>query len=244
MCPRLKVIESIVGKFPSESPSVTTERIFDVGTSLHAWYQNEYFAKMGILWGKWACTECKSIFWGVKPESCSCTCTDFIYREVPFKARIEGVTLPIVGHADGIIFLGGKWYLLEIKTINVNGFTTLIEPMEKHNLQAQIYAELARRGKIQDVPVDVEIPTISGIIFLYVSKNDSREKEYKVDLDEKLASNEIKKILIVDTCIAEKRLPERVVECDSMLRPRAKKCPALSYCFGQQSFSDIVLTSK
>jgi hypothetical protein len=242
MCARLKVIEGIVGTFPSEPASVSTERIWDVGTSLHAWYQNEYFAKMGILWGKWTCRRCDAVDWGMKPSTCRCNAPDFVYSEVPFFAKIEGVTKPIVGHADGIVNVGGKWYLLEIKTININGFTTLIEPMEKHMMQAQIYAELAKQGKIQGVPVDVTIPVLSGIIFLYIAKNDSREKEYKVELDETLARNELKKIVLVETCLAEKRLPNRCSDCESLLNPRVKKCPARAHCFGQQSFADLERT--
>jgi hypothetical protein len=126
-----------------------------------------------------------------------------------------------------------------MKTINFNGFSILDEPMPKHILQAQVYAELAKQGKIDGVPLGVEIPTLSGIIFLYISKNDSREREFKVALDETTARNEIKKIVVVDTCIVERRLPNRILECPTLLSPVAKKCPACSYCFGQQTFDDI-----
>lgn len=245
MCPRFSVLEKLLVTSKRE-PKIDagTYRIFDVGHAFHEWYQNKYFAKMGILWGKWECRFCGAIEWGFTPKGClGCKAKqpEFFYKEIPVKARLEGCTLPVVGHADGLLNFNNKWYVLEIKTMNIYGHGALDEPYVAHNLQAQIYAELIRQGKVFGVPSNIKVPFPSGIIFLYICKNDSREKEFIVEVDEKVARLELQKPFIVENSFDRRILPDKKAECISLLREPAKKCSLCSYCFGNKTFSELAL---
>jgi hypothetical protein len=246
MCPRLSVLDKLLGPAKAKSIDVKTERIWDVGTALHAWYQNEYLSKMGILWGRWECSHCHYFQFGFTPKTCSNpACSDssrhFIYREVPVLSPLEGCELPAVGHSDGLILIENRWYVLEIKTINSFGFGSLDEPYESHKLQAQIYAELIVQSKIRNYKSDVPSPIPVGIIFLYIQKNDSAEKEFFLELDSRAARLELQKPRIVEEAIRNHTLPDRKEECISMLKEPAKKCSRCSHCFGQKSFDELAL---
>jgi hypothetical protein len=247
-CPRLVVLEYLLGS-PKKSIDAKMERIFDVGTSLHAWYQNEYFAPMGILWGKWECSVCHAVQFGTLPKSCSNPlCKDeraiYTYKEVPIKAKLEGVSKPVVGHSDGLLNIKGKWYVLEIKTMTTYLHGPLSAPYEKHILQAQVYAELIWQGKIAKPPSYTVNPIPVGIIFLYVNKNDSVEKEFFIELDRDSARRELNKPRIIERAIEDHILPDRRSECVSMLQEPAKKCSRCSHCYGRQSFDEIALFRK
>jgi hypothetical protein len=245
MCPRLAVLERLlVSPKKDQKIDAGMHRVFDVGHALHWWYQNKYFAKMGILWGKWECRFCGSFSWGLTPSECR-GCgrenSEFTYKEVPLRARLDGCVLPVVGHVDGIIRFNNTWYVIEIKTMNSYGHGALDEPYLAHNLQAQIYSELIRQGMVHGVPSNIKIPYPSGIIFLYIGKNDSREKEFRVEIDEKVARLELQKPIIVETSISKGVLPDRKPECVSLLKEPAKKCSLCSYCFGNKTFSELSL---
>lgn len=243
MCARQAVLEKLVGVPEGDGFGAGLLRIFDVGTALHAWYQNHYYGPMGILWGKWACLSCGEVVWGTRPlpieVCCKCESKDrWDYREVPLKAFLgEGIKKPIVGHSDGIIKIQGLWYLLEIKTINMDGFTWQKKIAPKHALQAQVYAELVRQGKVRGCPVDV--PKISGIIVIYVNKNNSVEREYRLDFDVEVARAEIKKPYLVETSFLNKEFPPRCKDCVNMLQKPAKQCPMVTYCFGGKSWNQL-----
>jgi hypothetical protein len=249
LCPRLAVLDHLLGSSKSKSVDPKMERIFDVGTAMHAWYQNEYLAQTGTLWGKWECSSCYAIQFGTTPSKCSNPlCADEravrVYREVPVKAKLEGVSKPLVGHSDGLLNIKGKWYVFEIKTMNTYHHGPLAAPYDKHILQAQIYAELMRQGKVVSHPSYVANPIPVGIIFLYINKNDSSEKEFFIELDGNSARTELSKPRIIEQAIEDHILPDRQVECFSMLQPPAKKCPRCSHCYGRQSFDEIALFRK
>ena len=52
---------------------------------------------------------------------------------------IENIEYEIQGHADGIIEVGGKEGVLEIKSINSNQFYALHEPKPEHLIQLNVY---------------------------------------------------------------------------------------------------------
>lgn len=247
-CPRLVVLDHLLG-VSKKTADPKMERIFDVGTSLHAWYQNEYFAPMGILWGKWECSVCHAIQFGRHPKVCSNPlCKDdkavYTYKEVPIRAKLEGVSKPVVGHSDGLITINNKWYVLEIKTMNMFSHGPLSAPYANHNLQAQVYAELIRQGKIAGYSEHDVHPIPVGIVFLYVNKNDSVEKEFFVELDRDSARKELQKPLLIESSIENHCLPDRRPECVSMLKEPAKKCSRCSHCYGRQSYDEIALFRK
>lgn len=73
MCAREHVIRALLKEPDVFEVSTRLRRIFDYGTALHDWYQNNYLGPMGILWGRWKCSRCKKVQWGFMPEDrCSC----------------------------------------------------------------------------------------------------------------------------------------------------------------------------
>ena len=243
MCPRAHVLSKLL-KEKKEPFEAGLLRIFDVGSALHYWYQNFYFARMGILWGKWKCLRCDHIYWGKSPKKGCPTCGDkaiWDYQEVPVRASLPGgFENQIVGHSDGIILIGKLWYLLEIKSINDNGFTWQKKVKEAHEKQAQIYAELIRQGFVDFGGAEkIEIPRIHKILIFYVNKNNSKERQYLIDPDPSLARVELEKPHVVEVAIKNKELPSRREECVSMMRKPAKNCPMCSYCFGGKSWTQL-----
>ena len=250
MCPRLRVLQ-LLTKTKGEPFEPSLLKIFDTGTAMHSWYQNEYFAKMGMLWGKWRCLRCDNIQWGYTQTSCNnseCP-TNFnglddawVYEEVPVRAKLPSPAIhDIVGHSDGIIRLSpSKHYLLEIKTINDRGFTWQKEAQEKHVQQARVYAELVQQ-KMVEIPPHLKktIPALSGILMLYINKNNSVDKEYLLDLDSEYSRNELKRPMLVEEAMHREVLPCRLEECTNMLKNPAKKCPLVSYCFGGKTFKQL-----
>lgn len=251
MCPRKFILNSLFGPEPTR-PHPGLQRIFDVGTSLHSWYQNNYLGPMGILWGKWRCQKCNYTTWGYMPQRDSCGgCKEkplWDYAEIPVKANLpDNVGHPIVGHSDGIISLGVKNFLFEFKTINDNGFTWLKQARDGHVRQARIYAELIRQGHVRfgwEHKGKVDVPKLHGIIIVYANKNgrpdgSPTEREFFVEFDEEASRKELKKPYIVETAIRKKELPPRQEACVSVLKKPAKICPMGSYCFGGKTFEQL-----
>lgn len=178
-CMRKRVLLEILGKVKDEGIDPKLQRIFDLGTAEHSWYQEGYLGPMGILWGKWTCSRCDKVHWGFMPKDvCECSldrdsCYQICqgddskkrlrsgcihckkwgrweYKEVAVKAILPGCKMPVVGMADGLIWYRGFWILLEIKTINSRGFAMLRESaIVKHQKQTQIYGELICQGHIR-----------------------------------------------------------------------------------------------
>jgi hypothetical protein len=237
MCARRSLLEVIIsGKMPdsiipksSMVPDVKLERIFDVGKALHAWYQNEYFGKMGSLWGRWRSLSSDTVHWGFKPHGGS-----WEYNEVPVKAALEGCTYPIVGRCDGIVFIRNEFRLLELKTINDRGFGKLSEAKPEHVVQAQIYAELICQGLIPGVPKQSELKPLAGINILYINKNDSSEREFKLPLDQKLALRVLKQPVLYEVGLRMRVIPSREdcsPDCINPICYKAQQCPMKDACF-------------
>jgi len=252
VCVRRLVLERLLGNaIKSKKTDPKKQRIFDVGKALHRWYQEEYFGKMGILWGMWKCSVCGYVSWGFQPKE-SCDCVKRIsqmskfppmkmvweYKEVPVRGNLPGFEERVVGHGDGLVFLKNKWYLLELKTINSWGFGKLQGPMHSHFLQSQIYGELITQGMVP-VPVGITIPRPSGIIVFYIDKNTSSEKEYLVELDSKIGIQELSRPLRVEQAMASRLFPEREEACVNALKNPAKSCPVGSYCFGSKTWDEL-----
>jgi len=75
---------------------------FDVGTALHAWYQNNYFAKLQILWGKWYCHDCNTSNWGLAPKDHLKHELEYVEPDLCLKHPKDD-RYDIYGHCDGIL---------------------------------------------------------------------------------------------------------------------------------------------
>lgn len=244
MCPRGRVIGKLTG-IKKEAINDRLQRIFDTGTALHEWYQNVYFANMGIIWGKWKCLVCKKMHWGMPPQVCiNCGDTLFEYKEVPVFAHLPDCEEPVNGHSDGLIKLRNKWYVLEIKTITVRSFPFLVEAQEAHIKQAQIYAELIRQGLVEDLPSGTKCPRPEGIIILYICKDNSALKEYLVPMDASFAKGELRKPMVVEKALAVRALPEKLDCCTTKAKGKKRKCRVVDRCFSEWTFEDLEAIGK
>jgi hypothetical protein len=87
-----------------------------------------------------------------------------VKREVP----IVNPELKILGHADGLLKIDGKKYILEIKTINARNFTLLTGPKDAHKRQCHAY--MKGLG-------------VKQAIVVYLEKDRHGVKEYLVEFD-------------------------------------------------------------
>lgn len=129
--------------------------------------------------------------------------------EVPVKLP-NGIT----GHADGVLMWDGIMSLLEIKTMNSFSFSKLYEPVKKHISQASIYA----------MGLGLKV-----IIFLYIDKNTSDIKVFKVDVDQDAVDVADIKAESVNKAVTKGVAPERV--CLNIISEQALSCPFVDICF-------------
>jgi hypothetical protein len=105
-----------------------------------------------------------------------------VETEVP----VENQEYEICGSADGILKLGKREGVLEIKSINANGFYATHEPKPDHIIQINIYMFC------------LGIPR--GCV-LYENKNNQELKEFYVKLDNKILDPVLEKIKLVQSWI-------------------------------------------
>ncbi len=83
MCPRQRVLVKRDGI--KEKPFKVTprlQRVFDVGSAMHAWYHDKYLGPAGVLWGRWKCSRCHRMEWGFMPrDKCECTYQTSIWAD-------------------------------------------------------------------------------------------------------------------------------------------------------------------
>lgn len=240
MCPRAYVIKKLV-KDPVEPLDPGLIRLFDTGHAHHYWYQNVYFGPMGVLWGPWKCLSCSTVTWGFRPgEKCPhCGENHFLYEEIPVSARLPGCVEPVNGHADGLILLGANWYVLEIKTINSNAYKWLNGAKDSHLKQAQIYCELIRQGHVLGIPFGVKLPMPVGIVFLYISKNDTDLKAFVVDADPDIGRFEMQNPIKAEKALQTRVLPERLAVCTKKSEKRPQACGEKDRCFSDVTFEKL-----
>lgn len=242
-CPRLMTLDRLLpGPEGGGDVDVKLQRIFDVGKALHHWYQNEYFGPMGVLWGKWRSIR-GEIRWGFMPSlSGEGKHHEWEFLEVPFGAALGEGFAPIRGHADGLVQLQNKWFLLEMKSINDRGFNWLGQAKTGHIAQGQIYGEMVRQKLVRECPI--EIPYPESLLVLYIGKNDSQEKEFVVPLDSVAGKRELRRPLQVEEAMRDHILPDREPDCTNMLKEPAKACRMVSYCFGSLSWDELVAKGR
>ena len=209
---------------PEPNPGLM--RIFAMGHSVHALYQDDILGPAGVLFGFWKRWNDKTEKWeqsrGFRPDG-----SGWKYTEP--KIRTKGVT----GQCDGIVLVEGRWFVLEIKSSNDQAFRFRKKVKHEHLRQAQVYANL---GFVDFPEIDVE-----GIIFLYVNKNTNVEKEFIVPKDTQSILDILKGLDAFAEAEKSKSLPPR--QCLRANSKRANQCPVKSHCFdtghGQAAYIQI-----
>lgn len=237
-CPRAVVYERIgIQKVEVWPMSAKTQRIFDNGNSFHRRMQ-EYYARMGILWGGWKCHSCE----GCDPLrnvtnvddtiiSRGCRKRDSLRPECPrgfpsewerdqkIKPRFDYDELgffieskKISGYTDGILERGGTRAVLELKSIKDQNFAALAGPQPDHNEQVQLY--------IYGFNADYAV-------IQYESKNSQDIKEYVIDRDESKIKELFDRADLIWNCLDTCQIPSR--KCRSI--GEARWCNYKDYCF-------------
>jgi hypothetical protein len=196
------------------SIDVALQRVFDTGHALHSMYQNDYLSS--ILWGKWERynkeTKLAEEHIGHKPEG-----RGWEYIE----PTIKNSEYEITGHTDGILRINDEWYLLEIKSANDASWSFMHSPRDAHQKQAQLYLHSTLIGFEEIEP--------KGVVFLYVNKNTSKEKEFLVLKDSTMIQPIFDGLKLFYDCLDKQELPSKV--CLRKKCPRANDCPAQELCF-------------
>ena len=136
-----------------------------------------------------------------------------LQAEVPiYNAEFE-----IVGHTDGIVEVGGSKGILEIKSINSQGFYGLFGPKPEHIIQLNAY---------------MFCTGIPRGVLLYECKNDQSLKEFFLKLDHSVLDPVLQKIRTVQARISAER-KEKARRGNLFDFPRAYVDGTLSGCESQ-----------
>jgi hypothetical protein len=235
MCPRYEVLRQLV---PEELdmgivvPDMRTQLIFDVGTAIHEWIQNQYLGPMGKLKGTWVCTQTGH------------TVEDSVMPSTPYKGKrkiaignnhfwrygelsLENKDWGIVGHTDGIYILGQgtkdeEEVVLEIKTAGPYFWNAGAKaPLQSNLFQINLYMWLLGKKK--------------GVL-LYVDKAGVYKdgppfKEFIVEYSEIPRKDACEKIEIYRACVQRKEMPHMLTHCEHQpTGARARQCPLRKVC--------------
>jgi hypothetical protein len=130
-------------------------------------------------------------------------------------------SLNISGSADGIVEIDGKRYVLEIKSINGNSFSSLREPKEEHVIQVNCY---------------MLVLGLEGAVILYENKDNQEMKEFFVKKDKKVCDWIIERCNEVNEALARREFPDGI--CTGPSDPDARYCPFASICFLDKDFKE------
>jgi hypothetical protein len=250
MCPRFEVlrqlIPGVVGK-KSFRPTPKAKLVFDVGTALHRWWQDQYFGPMGVLVGNWDCPRCGYMVEDQTMPLTPCpNCMESFperpielgrnslwrFREVP----VSDPELGIIGHSDGLYLLGkGTMYeeraVLEMKTAGPNFWTNGARPYPANIFQINLYMWLTKTKK--------------GFL-LYIDKGgaaatDLMCKEVVVDYDDRPHQQVKTKIEAYRDAVKAKILPPKMAVCEltpNQARPRL--CAFGDVCLSDRKSHEVV----
>jgi CRISPR/Cas system-associated exonuclease Cas4 (RecB family) len=240
--------------YKKRSPSFKLENVFDYGHSVHHKYQN-WLNEMGILWGKWRCSECSNEWTALSPGECpSCRSLRVKYREV----SLVSDELMIAGHSDGVVLLDGSYKMIEIKTVGLGTLRfeayslfdkyqtenlTLDElwwnikrPFATHLRQGQIYLHL-----IRDVHPELDI---NEIIFIYEWKPTQDVREFVVQYNPELIDRILVQAAAVADAVNNGHLIERPEWAKSIEEKTCASCEYRNTCWGENNDSEEDSSSK
>lgn len=204
-------IKGVPADYKGRAPSFKLENVFDYGHSVHAKYQR-WLQEMGILYGIWKCKDCNSEWeHGVLPACPVCGTMNYRYKEVP----LADEDLMIAGHSDGIVFIDGKYMMIEIKTIGISTLRfesySLFERYQNEQLTPEElwfqikrpFATHIRQGQMYLYLAKTAYPElgIDEIIFIYEWKPTQEVKEFVVKYNPDIVAQTILLASAVSACV-------------------------------------------
>jgi hypothetical protein len=241
-CPReFSLLTVLEGKRRQQFVSTSLRYTFDMGIML-AQLMCEVWAR-NIVIGNWVCLGCGNTLEFCKaPSRCQkCGSREFRYKEVRFLARECNVS----GGVDMLVQLPGeqKLRLVELKSIEKDGFKALMAPLSEHRMRTSLYLRLVVESSH---PWAKMINPDEGIL-LYMAKGFgvkdesittagiadspfSPFKEFMVSRDDKEAKLLLEKAKKVADFRKGGPMPGGV--CVTAMCSRANACSVAKPCFG------------
>jgi len=230
-------------------------RKMERGTTMHHYYQNWVLGPTGALHGAWLdllspvepvldergrVKATHEVRVGTMPSTEVLSEVTRIQRWQYIEIRIQNPLIDLSGRCDGIVFVDGAFWYLEIKTIDSIQFSRLNEPVLDHVVQAGLYL----MGTLES-PLDKMYPKekIAGTILMYVDANytsrTDNEKIYFVTRDSEQFREVVQpiyeRLVMYQESLEARMLPEPLPECVGLACPRAKKCAVAPTCFASSA---------
>lgn len=235
-CLRRMVLKIVKPELVDPPPPPDLRKVFDAGKAIHDWHQNEYYGRMGILWGRWKCSICKDIKVGFKPKdpcnsqitigdashpptvltTCSKLGARWRYEEPRVEYKAHGITA--AGKADGILYgdhTSPAAEILEMKSKDSDLWADLKKAELNHVYQGSIYAIMLGIQKVKVV---------------YIEKNKWRLKVYDHQTIQD-AMNTVDKVMKQVSELVKVGFERAPRACASKSASRARRCGARSLCF-------------
>jgi len=146
-------------------------------------------------------------------------------RDIEFPAKDKD--LEVSGKIDGVGIVDDELWLYEIKSIKAADFKKLTAPIAEHIEQAMMYVYIFEKNLLNGVYSHMHeldsFRKVAGIIFIYVNKDSTFMKEYRVKPNILRFEKTLKKMSIVKRDVANNQL--------SVASPSEKNC---QYCSHKQ----------
>lgn len=211
LCPREEALRASHNVDRTKRVDRSLRAVFDIGKAFHTLVQNEWLSK--VLIGGWRCPRCGVITHSEGRPEHGCG-EPLLYVE----PEILDPSIGVIGHADGVVRLGGKKYVIELKTINSFLFSALHNgPQRRHVLQAAMYTHLLGTD---------------GAVILYFNKDDASLREFFLAPQPAVVGQILSRLQETRTAIKERRVPDSRI-CENKSCARAKSCPVRQICFSK-----------
>jgi len=230
-CPRLARILAIEGRDNKSHPRSPDRVMWAIGRAVESHVRKQVIAAIGRenVYGIWKC-HCGNLeVVGIgSRDICNCCKKEATeYYEKP----VFDHDLKIVGNPDMVIVQGGKFRVIEIKSIKVDLHNALTEPVPNHVFQMNTYRRLLA---LEHGERKVHAESIA----MYVAKDYAYSSPYKEFHRHKSEQEGI--ISAAFSQVADMRrkeldsiLPDKLAVCSTPSSPKAKKCCCLVSCFNQ-----------
>ena len=142
---RLRGVQPDVNK----NPDLSLNFIADIGTACHRIVQENLIEMYGDSWIS-------------VPKYLEQLAPNYEYKveESGFETQVEIINPPVKFACDGILFLNGKYYLLEIKSTSYSSFDQLTAPKPQHIDQIRCYCTLLHLPDVLVLYVDRQYGTL------------------------------------------------------------------------------------
>lgn len=117
---------------------------------------------------------------------------------------------------DAVFVIDGQLWLGEYKSINLKGFTALMNPKSDHMIQGVTYLYVFNRmlaeGAFSHIEALKGFTKAEGVIFLYINKDDTTMKEFAVREADEFFGSIVKKIMDLKDAYDSKTLPPKTID--------------------------------